>query len=321
MRAPLLAGLLSLLAVAVAVPAMAEDRVVFGGSAEVLDGEVVDGDLVVFGGSARVSGTVTGDAVVFGGKVILEKSGVVEGDLVAIGGAVERRGKVGGEANTIPPSDKIDEAMEELDEAMEELDEEMEELDEEMEEFDEEFGHLEHLQDLDAIESFTGMDKDKKKGFWAKTRSFFNYLRIAYMALIAILILLEFSPERILNVTRTIEIRPGRSLLAGLLTITAFMLAIALLSISIIGIPVAALVYLALWAIAFPGVMAICGVIARKLPLGRYSGSTMGWLLGAALMLALPFIICIGPILFNLLFAIGLGAAILSRFGVREPQV
>ncbi len=304
MRAPLLAVLLSLLAAA-ALPALAEDRVVFGGSAEVLEDEVVDGDLVVFGGSARVSGTVTGDAVVFGGKVILEETGIVEGDLVAIGGAVDRRGTVGGEAATVPPTDEIDEVKEDLDEAMEELEADLEEIEE--------------LDELDAVRQIKDEGK-KKKGAWKKFRSFFDYLRIAYMALIAILILLEFSPERILNVTRTIELRPGRSLLAGLLTVTAFVLAIALLSISIIGIPVAALVYLALWAVAFPGVMAVCGVIARKLPLGRYSGSTMGWLLGAALLLALPFITCIGEILFNLMFCIGLGAAILSRFGVREPQ-
>ncbi len=281
--------------------ALANDRVVFGSSAEVREDEVVEGDVVVFGGSCRIAGHVTGDAVIFGGKLVLEETGVVDGDLVSMGGTVERYGTVGGESAAFGgDSDElrgvIDEAMADVELAVEDLEE--------------------GVEDDDA---YAALSRPERKGFWAKIRSFFHYLRIAYMALIGILILLEFSPDRILNITRTVELRPGRSLLAGLLTTTAFFLLMALLAISFIGIPVAALVYLGLWGVAFPGVMAVCGVIARKLPLGRISGSTGAWLIGALLLLALPFITCIGPLLFNLLFVIGLGAAVLSRFGVREP--
>ena len=279
--------------------AAAEDRVVFGSSVDVREDEVVDGDVVVFGGTCRIAGHVTGDAVVFGGKLVLEESGRVDGDLVSMGGSVQRHGSVGGEATAFGGDQ--DEIREAIDEAMEDMEEAVQGLD---------------VEDDDA---FTAIASPERKGWWAKLRSFFNYLRIAYMALIGILILLEFSPDRIMNITRTVELRPGRSLVAGTLTATAFFLAMALFAISIIGLPVAALVYLALWGVAFPGVMAMCGVVARKLPLGRISGSTGAWLVGALLLLALPFITCIGPLLFNLLFVIGLGAAVLSRFGVREP--
>ncbi len=280
--------------------AAAEDRVVFGSSVEVREDEVVEGDVVVFGGACRIAGHVTGDAVVFGGKLILEESGVVDGDLVAMGGAVERHGKVGGDETSF--SSDGEEIREAIDGALVEMESDLE------------------ARSRPSLVSATTSQQSKGKGFWAKLRWFFHYLRIAYIALIGILILLEFSPERILNITRTVEMRPGRSLIAGILTATAFLLAMTILALSLIGIPVAALVFLVLWGIAFPGVMGICGVIARKLPLGRVSGSTGAWLLGALLLLVLPFIHWVGPLLFGLLSVLGLGAAILSRFGAREPM-
>ncbi len=298
--------------------AFAEDRVVFGGSAEVAQNEVVDGDLVVFGGKATISGHITGDAVVFGGKIVLEETGVVDGDLVALGGSVDRKGKVGGNATSLgADGDEISagisrDVKEAVDEALEELDE-LEEIE-----------RLEALDEREGVREVHGCHskKDGKRGKKSPIRTFFDYLRIAYMALIGILILLEFSPDRILNITRTIEMRPGRSLLAGLLTATAFGLVMLLFTITLIGAPVAALIYLALWVVAFPGVMGMCGVIARKLPLGRVSGSTGAWLLGAVLLLILPFVgFPIGWFLFNVLFALGLGAAVISRFGIREPGV
>ncbi len=297
--------------------ARAEDRVVFGGSVEVKADEVIEGDLVVFGGSARISGTVEGDAVVFGGKVVLEETGVVEGDLVTMGGSIDRKGKVGGDSTALGAgSVEVQEgpghlrALEELEEleALEELEGTIEvQLTEALAP-----AHTKHVHEAKA-----------KGGFWKKLKAFFMYCHIAYMALIAVLILLEFNPDRILNITRTVEIQPGRSLLAGTLTLTAFGLVFLFFVVSVVGIPIAAVVPFVLALVGFPGVMGMCGVIARKLPLGRVSGSTGAWLLGAVLMALLPMFTykLIGPFLFTVLFALGLGAGILSRFGRREPAV
>jgi hypothetical protein len=313
-----------ILAISLAIPvvALAEDRVVFGGSTRVLQDEVVDGDLVVFGGSATVAGRVTGDAVVFGGKIVLEESGTVEGDLVALGGSVDRRGTVGGQATSLGGDGQdvlSQEISQEVEAALAEAMGDVVDVQDVADVADTDV--VVHHQQVAHVEMDDHRDHKKGKGFWATISSFRHYLRIAYMALIGILILLEFSPERILNITRTVELRPGRSLLAGLLTMTAFVLVMTLLGISIVGIPVAALIYLVLWVIAFPGVMGMCGVFARKLPLGRISGSTGAWLLGALVLMILPFVDWIGPFLFNVLFALGLGAAVLSRFGIREPSV
>ena len=93
MKRKLLLALLVLL-VAVAVPGSAlaagheDDRVVWGGTYTLDEGETLNGDLVVVGGVATLSrdSRVTGDVVLFGGT--LAADGEINGTLVAIGGTV-----------------------------------------------------------------------------------------------------------------------------------------------------------------------------------------------------------------------------------------
>jgi hypothetical protein len=66
------------------------DRVRFGGSVTVDEGESVDGDVVVIGGSAHVNGEVTGDVVVVGGRLDLGPHADIRQDAVVVGGAMRR---------------------------------------------------------------------------------------------------------------------------------------------------------------------------------------------------------------------------------------
>ncbi len=66
------------------------DRVRFGGSVTVNEGEVIDGDVVAIGGSARIDGEVTGNAVGIGGGVDLGPHADVAGDVVSIGAPLKR---------------------------------------------------------------------------------------------------------------------------------------------------------------------------------------------------------------------------------------
>lgn len=66
----------------------AEDRTVFGGSATVAKGEVVD-SLTVMGGSADLHGTVQEDVFVLGGSLKIHEGARVYGDVSVLGGAVE----------------------------------------------------------------------------------------------------------------------------------------------------------------------------------------------------------------------------------------
>src|ERR687889_263230 len=95
MRRSLIVGLLSLLLLAVAAPAWAQDIagqdafVVLSGRADVPQSQQV-GDLVVFHGSSTVDGTVNGSVTAFDAPVTI--SGRVAGDVVVFNGRVELRG-------------------------------------------------------------------------------------------------------------------------------------------------------------------------------------------------------------------------------------
>lgn len=62
--------------------------VVFGGTARILG--TVEDELVVFGGTADLQGTVEGDVSVVGGTLKLGPQSVVEGDVSVVGGSLQR---------------------------------------------------------------------------------------------------------------------------------------------------------------------------------------------------------------------------------------
>jgi len=94
MRRPLTIGLVSLILLALATPAQAQDAegrdafVVLSGRADVPSDQEV-GDLVVFHGSSTVDGTVDGSLTAFDAPVTI--SGRVNGDVVVFNGRVELR--------------------------------------------------------------------------------------------------------------------------------------------------------------------------------------------------------------------------------------
>jgi hypothetical protein len=124
MRQSLVLGLLTMLILALAAPAWAQDAqgpeafVVLSGRADVPEGQTV-GDLVVFHGSSTVDGTVNGsltafdapvtisgrvngDVVVFNGRVALRSGGVVTGDVVSQNAPVVASGAtIGGESRRV----------------------------------------------------------------------------------------------------------------------------------------------------------------------------------------------------------------------------
>lgn len=60
----------------------------FGSDVTVRARQIVSGDVVSFGGDADIRGTVRGDVVVMGGDVTLRQGAVVEGDVVCMGGTL-----------------------------------------------------------------------------------------------------------------------------------------------------------------------------------------------------------------------------------------
>ncbi|WP_166035472.1 bactofilin family protein [Halorussus pelagicus] len=92
------AVLLALLVALAAVPApVAADETRSGGTVVVEEGETVSDDLNAFGGTVIIRGTVEGDVTAFAGNVFV--NGEVTGDLEAFAGNVRVNGTVTGDAS------------------------------------------------------------------------------------------------------------------------------------------------------------------------------------------------------------------------------
>jgi hypothetical protein len=63
----------------------------FGEPVVVKEDEVVDGDLLSFGGEVTVIGTVSGDVAIIGADLHLLPSGVIKGDIFTFGGAIHQQ--------------------------------------------------------------------------------------------------------------------------------------------------------------------------------------------------------------------------------------
>jgi hypothetical protein len=66
------------------------DLVVFGGNVTVEKDANLNGNLVVFGGTISSNGNLNGDVVVFGGQIALAEKAIVTGNVVTIGGQVSQ---------------------------------------------------------------------------------------------------------------------------------------------------------------------------------------------------------------------------------------
>ena len=80
------------------------DTVVIGGNLSI-DGDTA-GDVVIVGGNLTITNEINGDVVVIGGQVLLNKTAVVTGDITTIGGQVKKEpgAEVGGNiVNNAPP--------------------------------------------------------------------------------------------------------------------------------------------------------------------------------------------------------------------------
>ncbi len=66
-----------------------DDIVKVGESVFIPAGDVVAGDVVVFGGNAIIEGTVVGSVVVLGGEIRARGGSEIKGDIVSIGGTIQ----------------------------------------------------------------------------------------------------------------------------------------------------------------------------------------------------------------------------------------
>jgi hypothetical protein len=217
---------------------VASEVVVIGGSVHIL-GEV-DGDVVAVGGTVAVDGTVGGDVVAVGGGVHLGPESRVERDVVSVGGGVHksRNARVGGQTTEV------------------------------------------------AFPWVWGGGLDWAPGSWAEGPSvrswaisdaISNAMLIAFLALVACLIVLvaRGSVERAAG---RLQSEPWSALAAGIATIFFLLFGLPVVIVLLI-LTVVGCLALPLLVIVFPAllVIALVGYTAAAVQLGRALADRFGW--------------------------------------------
>ncbi len=286
-----------------------EARVRVGGSITVAEDERVTGAAVAVAGSVTVNGRVQDDVVAVGGNVRLGRRAEVGGDVVVVGGTVERepgavvRGKVSEVAFSIPGL---------------------------------------HIRPNWNSWSFPWFDS----GPWRAFRLFASLVRMALFALLATLVLLV-APTAVQRVRVAVTTQFWKSALVGLLAqlffVPVLVLAVVVLAVSIIGIPLLVLVPFAVLAFFVALLLGLAGAasgLGRLVQRGSSSATPTGFALlaiglamiwgitvlgrlvglgGGPLAYIGTLVVLTGFVIEYAAWSVGLGGALLTRFGRRGP--
>lgn len=270
------------------------DRVSFGGSVTVDEGETVK-DAVVFGGNLDVYGTVKGDAVCFGGHLKLGPHAVVHGDAVNFGGRTEIdpgakvHGDTVGTGGGIPFSIGMP------------------------------FGHITSGHDHPACGlalRFTGVIW---QGAW-----------LAFFAFCALL-LTVFLPQHLVRIEEHLTGAFPRSALMGLAAMICLPLATLILVATCVGILLVPLLVLVVFVSAVMGYVAFAHILGQRLlsTAGVFVQIAVGLLLlqsagifaafvalpGGVFAIAAHAFHLLDKFIFLVACFLGLGAVLLSRWG------
>lgn len=260
-----------------------EDLIIVGGSAVLEQGSIVNGSIYLLGGRLEINGTVNGDVVATGGYLEVGESAVVDGDITSAGGYVEQ--SLGAQISGEVRSDAA--------------------------------GTLPRLlPSLSKLPTINFSLSPVWKGLWFLAQ-------VLLLSALAVLIALFF-PAHLERVDRTITLQP--LIAGGMGLLTGFMAPfVALfLVITICLIPAAVVGGILL------GLLVLLGWMAFGLEVGKRLGTMFKqeWttpLASGVGTFVLTLVIggagklwCIGWLFPTVVGLIGLGAAILTRFGTQD---
>jgi len=271
------------------------DLVVIGGAATLHSGSRVTGQVALIGGVLNIDGEVDQDVFALGGVVTLGSEAVVHGDLVTIGSAVNR-------AEGARIEGQVTEGA---------------------------FAQGFNLQ-------FPGLVLPTEPGriqvplipriwtpFGMLLSAGWSVLKALLMAALAVLVVM-FWPERTARVARSAVSQPVVAFLIGLVTVIFGVTLIVALAITICLSPVSLAGALVL------GVGLILGWVALGLEVGwrlaqafkrdwhPATQAGLGTLILSLVVYAFGLIPCLGPIFGAMLWMLGLGAVLLTRFGGQD---
>lgn len=128
-------------------------------------------------------------------------------------------------------------------------------------------------------------------------------------------------PRRVENIAVALRRGMIRHALAGFVLALATSLAVALLSIIVVGLPLALLFSMIVALLVLLGFVGFCQALGEMLPLPRRLQSAPGaFVVGLLLLAAFSMVPILGTILLVLVSFPALGAATATRFGQRAPS-
>lgn len=260
----------------------ATGQVTAGKPVVVASGETVK-DAVSYGGPITVeSGArVKGDAVAFGGDVVLKDGAVVEGDAVSFGGRVLRDGNatVKGEEVSFGGSGMVSSMA------------------------------------AHAVKASNAVDLEKAEEH-SGGLSLATFLVQFVVFFVFGFLLMVFAPQRMKGLESAVRSQPVLSGVVGFLALVLAMPLTVFLLITLIGIPVAAVLWMALAFVVPMGLAAIANTVGTSMPLGRIRRTqAMVLALGLFVLLLVAQVPVLGPLMLSLAVCVSLGAVLRTRLG------
>jgi len=257
----------------------------------------------------------TGSIVRIAGNIVVEKDQVVHGDVVSVFGNVQIHGTVYGDVVTVLGNAEVSSTGSVLGDAVSVL------------------GNLETAHgssiagskvNVVGINNFRSIPIPSLN-LNLLTRRAFNFnlvnqlLKLITNVLLAVLIVALF-PVPVTRVLKGIEGNPGRMVLIGLLAWVIIIPLTVLVALTIIGIPIAILLGIAVWIAGRLGTAALAIFIGRALLKDTQSEPAVA-AVGALLMGAVTMIPIVGGMVGLVVSLVTLGAVAVTRFGTRDEVV
>jgi cytoskeletal protein CcmA (bactofilin family) len=275
------------------------DLVVIGGSAVIEEEATVNGNIVLIGGNLNVNGEVTGEVAIIGGTVTLGARAHVAGDLTTVGATLERAqgSQVDGQINNAATS-WVENGTN---------------------------GIVPHTPEnnppvTEPIINFNFQPLGSLLDIFGQAIG---------LAVLAMLVAMFLAPQAG-RVAHAVTSQPVMAGSLGLLTVIVAPIAVVLLSITVLLIPVAVIAVFALVIASVFGWIALgceIGVRFTKAihqewhPALSAGLGTFALSLVTAALTGIPVVNCIGWLLPFLLGMAGLGAVIMTRFGMQAATV
>lgn len=254
----------------------------FGCNVTVEADATVRRDISLFGGNATIAGTVNGSVVAFGGNITVGAGGVVDGDVNTLGGNV-----------SVDPAGTV---------------------------------HGTIARPVRPVRPIPPLAPDTVEGItqrgilgWT-----FDLVRgiitaIAFAALGALVIL--FAPDATRRVGKAAQAQPFGAAGVGCLSLIVVLVLTVLLAITIIGIPLAALVGLAAvvaWAFGWIAIGYLAGEKVLAALKAREILPVVATVLGILILALLGQVPILGWLVSLIVGLLGIGAVVLTRFGTRQ---